>query len=219
MSADRAADRVPENNFKRDNMANTFTFTLDSFKITDTRSRHNDTDFVTFTLLVNSGNGNGKPQTLKKSMGDVNNGVHPVNLSFTNISVDPSASVVLNYLIVNSGHKNPSQVESTLESAGTALAVKGGAALGGAIGSVVPGLGTLLGAGAGFLAGQLVGILNANCDGAVAAEQNTFTHNDLLTRTAHGTFTQTTKHPGTNSPTGCGSNSVYFVTWHIQHVS
>ena len=202
-------------------MANTFTFTLDSFKITDTRSRHNDTDFVSFTLLVKSSTGSGTPQTLKKSMGDVNNGVHAVNLSFSNISVDPSATVVLNYLIVNSGHQNPSQVESTLESTGTSLAIKGATALGAAIGSAIPipVLGTLLGAGAGYLAGQLTGILNANCDGAVAAEQNTFTYNDLLAKTAHGTFTQTTKHPGTDSPTGCGSNSVYYVTWHIQHMS
>jgi hypothetical protein len=119
---------------------------------------------------------------LKKSMGDVNNGVHPVKLSFPNITVDPSSTVVLNYLIVNSGHQNPSQIESTLENAGTSLAVKGGTALGGVVGSVIPGFGTLLGAGAGFLAGQLVGILNANCDGAVAAEQNTFTYSDLLGR-------------------------------------
>jgi len=200
-------------------MANTFTFTLDSFKITDTRSRHNDTDFVSFTLLVNSGNRNGTPQTLKKSMGDVNNGVHPVNLSFPNITVDSSASITLNYLIVNSGHQNPSQVESALESTGTSLAVKGATALGGVVGTAIPGLGTLLGMGAGYLAGQLVSILNANCDGAVAAEQNTFTYNDLLAKTAGGPFTQTAKHPGTDSAWGCGGNSMYYVTWHIQHVS
>ena len=152
-------------------------------------------------------------------MGDVNNGVHPVNLSFPNISVDPSANITLNYLIVNSGHQNPGQIESTLESTGTSLAVKGATALGGVVGTVIPGFGTLLGLGAGFLAGQLTGILNANCDGAVAAEQNTFTLNDLLARTAQGPFTQTTKHPGTNSPWGCGGNSMYYVTWHIQHAS
>lgn len=202
-------------------MSNAYTFTLESFKITDTRSRHNDTDFVSFTLLVNSGNANGTPQTIKKSMGDVNNGVHLVNLSFTNIVVDPSASVVMNYLIVNSGHQSPSQIESALESTGTSLAVKGATALGAVAGSFIPipALGTLLGAGAGFLAGKLTGIINANCDGAVAAEQNTFSAADLLAKTAHGTFTQTTKHPGTDSPIGCGSNSVYYVTWHIQRIS
>ncbi len=200
-------------------MANTFTFTLDSFRITDTRSRHNDTDFASFTLLLKSSTANGTPQTLKKSMGDVNNGVHPVNLSFPDITVDPSASITLNYLIVNSGHQNPGQIESTLESAGSSLAIKGATDLGGAIGSVIPGFGTLLGGLTGLLAGELTSILNANCDGAVAAEQNTLTYNDLIAKTAGGTFTQTTKHPGTDSPWGCGGNSVYYVTWHIQRVS
>lgn len=202
-------------------MGNTYTFTLDSFRITDTRSRHNDTDFVSFTLMLKAGNGNGMPQTVKKAMGDVNNGVHPINLSFANVTVDPASSVVLNYLIVNSGHQNPSQIESTLESTGTSLAVKGATALGAAAGSFIPipALGTLLGAGAGFLAGKLTSILNANCDGPVAAEQNTFTGADLLAKTAGGVFSHTTKHPGTDSPIGCGSNSVYYVTWHIQRVS
>lgn len=190
-----------------------FTFSLDSFKITDTRSRHEDTDHVSFTLLVRSSSGAGTPQTLTKHMGDVNNGVFPVKLTFSKIAVGPTDTVILNYLIVNSGHKSPSEVATLLEGAGTKLATAGGAA----IGSAVPVLGTALGAVAGWLAGQLVGILNANCDGPVAAEQNSFVYRDLLAETAKGPFTHTTKHPGTNSPHGCGSNSVYYVTWHIQH--
>ena len=199
-------------------MANaSFTFTLDSFKITDTRSRHEDTDFVSFTLLVKSATGSGTPHTVKKSMGNVNNGVHSVNLSFKNILVDPAHSVVMNYLIVNSVHKNPSEVEAGLEAAGTKLATAGATALGGAIGSVIPALGTVLGMAAGFLAGKLAAIFNADCDGPVAAEQNSFTHHELVAKTAQGKFTHTTKHPGTDSATGCGSNSVYYVTWHIEH--
>jgi hypothetical protein len=139
-----------------------------------------------------------------------------VNLSFANISISPDETVVLNYFIVNSGHKNPSQVESGLETAGTKLATAGATALGGAIGSVIPGLGTIVGAVAGFLAGELEGILNANCDGAVAAEQDTFAYNDMIGKTANGTFSHTTEHRGTNSPTGCGSNSVYYATWYMQ---
>jgi hypothetical protein len=190
----------------------TFSFTLDSFQITDTRSLHQDTDYVTFTLLVKPQNGTGTPQTLKKSMGDVNNGTHSVNLTFSNIVVRPTDTVTLNYLIVNSGHKNPSQVESALESAATKLATTGGAALGNAI---IPGFGSLLGMAAGWLAGELVTIINANCDGAVAGEQDTFTYNDLMARVAHGPFNQSTKHPGTNSPSGCGRNSSYIVNWHM----
>ena len=194
----------------------TFTFTVDSFKITDTRSRHEDTDYVSFTLLVKSATGAGTPQTLTKYMGDVNNGTFPVNLTFSKIAVGPTDTVVLNYLIVNTGHKNPSQVVSTLETAGTKLATEAGTAAGAAIGSVIPGLGTALGAVAGWLAGEITSLLNANCDGAVAAEQNTFPSSDLTAKTAHGPFSHTTKHNGTDSPHGCGSNSVYYVTWHMQ---
>jgi hypothetical protein len=192
-----------------------FSFVFESFKITDTRSLHEDTDYASFTLLVNSAAGSGTPKTLTKKMGDLNNGTFPVNLSFPVVSIGSSDRVALNYLIVNSGHKNPSQIVSTLESAGGKLAVGAMTGLGASIGSVIPGFGTALGALAGWLAGEITGLINANCDGTVAAEQNTFTLNDLLAKTAKGRFTQTTKHPGTDSPHGCGGNSMYFVTWHI----
>ena len=197
-------------------MAQIFTFSLDSFRITDTRSRHNDTDYVSFTLLVKSANGTGTPKTLTKSMGDVNNGTHKVGLTFSGIPVNPTDTVVLNYLIVNAGHGNPSQVVSGLESAGTKLATAGATALGGAVGSVIPGFGTILGAAVGFLASEVTNLLNADCDGGVAAEQTTMTFNDMMTKTAKGTFIQTTKHPGTDSAHGCGGNSMYFVTWGMQ---
>ena len=35
-------------------MGGTYTFTLDSFKITDTRALHNDTDFVEIAVVVGS---------------------------------------------------------------------------------------------------------------------------------------------------------------------
>jgi hypothetical protein len=193
----------------------TFSFTLDSCQITDTRSLHQDTDYVTFTLLVKSNTGAGTPQTLVKSLGDVNNGTHSISLIFSNIVVHPTDTITLNYLIVNSGHKSPGEVESALESAAVKLATAGGAALGGAI---LPVLGSALGAVGGHLATQLISILNANCDGAVAAEQNTFTYNDLIAKAAHGPFSQSTKHAGTNSPTGCGRNSFCVVNWHIMKI-
>jgi hypothetical protein len=198
-----------------------FTFTLDSFQITDTRSRHNDTDYVTFTLLVQPNGGPAAtPQTLNKSMGDVNNGTHAVGLSFPNVKIGPDDTVVLNYLIVNSGHSSESSIYSTLDSTGAKLATAGGSAAAGAlIGSAIPGFGTLIGALAGWLAGELTGVLDANCDGPVAAEQNSFTYNDLLQKTANGNYSETTTHPGTDSNYGCGSNSMYYVSWHIDKVA
>ena len=193
------------------------TFTLDSFRITNTRSRHKDSDYVSFTLLVKGKNGNGTPQTQKKKMGDLNNGTFPVNLSFPNVTVGPEDTVVMNYLIVNAGHKSESAIFSTLDSTAGKLATAGAtAAAGAAIGSAIPGLGTALGAIAGWLAGEITGILDADCDGAVAAEQNTFHYQDLATKTAHGDFKHETQHPGTDSAHGCGSNSMSYVTWDVK---
>ena len=194
----------------------TMTFSLDSFRITDTRSRHNDTDFVSFTLLVRDASGNGTPQTLKKSMGDVNNGTHTVGLSFPNVVVPTNGSVVFNYLIVNSGHNSEGDVDKALETAGSSLAEKGLVAGGTALGTaILPGLGSILGAVGGWLAGEIKSILTANCDGPVAAEQVTLTYNQLVQDTANGAYTKETRHPGTDSATGCGSNSMYYVTWHV----
>ena len=194
----------------------TVTFSLDNFRITDTRSRHEDTDYVSFTLLVRDAHGNGTPQTLKKSMGNLNNGTFNVGLSFQNVVVPNGGSVAFNYLIVNSGHQSESDVYKVLETTGSALAnkalVAGGTALGTAI---LPGLGTILGAIGGWLAGEISAILNANCDGPVAAEQVTLAYADLMSKIANGPDTVTTKHPGTDSATGCGGNSMYYVTWHI----
>ena len=195
----------------------TMTFSLDSFRITDTRSRHNDTDYASCTLLVRDSKGQGTPQTLKKKIGDVNNGTHPVGLKFSNVAVPAGGSVVFNYLIVNSGHQSEGDVDKALEQAGGALAEKGLVAGGTAIGTaILPGLGTILGAIGGFLAGEIKSILTANCDGAVAAEQVTLTYDQLISDTAGGPMTKETKHPGTDSATGCGSNSMYYVTWHIE---
>ena len=194
----------------------TATFSLDSFKITDTRSRHEDTDYVSFTLLVRDANGKGTPQTLKKKMGNLNNGTFNVGLSFPNVVVPVNGSVAFNYLIVNSGHQSESDVYKALETAGGALADKGLVAGGTAIGSaILPGLGSILGALGGFLAGVIKNILTANCDGAVAAEQVTLKYADLMAKTASGPYSHETPNPGTDSATGCGSNSMYYVKWHI----
>jgi hypothetical protein len=197
-------------------MSKTFTFSLDSFQITDTRSLHNDTDYVTFALLVTPQGGTGTPQVLTKSMGDVNNGNHPVNLSFPNIVVNPTDTATFNYIIANKGNA-PSQFLGLLKTAGINLLTTLGTDAGDALGSLisVPDLGK---AGKPFfewLAGEIVGIIFANCDGAVAAEQVSYTFPALVAKTANGTFNHTTPHPGTNSSRGCGGNSFYYVTWHM----
>jgi len=55
----------------------TIIFSLDSFRITETRSLHNDTDYVSLSITV----GTNPAVTQTKAMGDVNNGTHDVGLA------------------------------------------------------------------------------------------------------------------------------------------
>ena len=108
-----AKDRAPVAN----KLAQSYTFTLDSFRITDTRSVHNDTDFVSIGVAV----GNNPPITVPvKDMGDVNNGTHTVNLSIPNVSVAPDQKVAFSYSIVNSGHDKDSLEKALTPVAGDA---------------------------------------------------------------------------------------------------
>lgn len=170
----------------------TFRFSLDSFEILDTRSVHNDTDSVEITIRV----GARPPQTLTKSMGDVNNGTHNVGLAFAPVNVDLSDFVVFNYVILNGGHSDQKTIDDNLTQAANTLANKGveaaakaigqgltaliGAEIGGA---VLPVVGSILGAAAGWLVGELTSLIFANCDGLVAAEQISLTGVELRTRT------------------------------------
>ena len=199
-----------------------YVFSLDSMTITNTRSRHGDSDKASLSLAV----GSAPAQTVTRDLGDLNNGTFALTLQLPVRIEDPNIGVATNYLVVNSGHQDWSTVNVVLTQAGSALASAGAkaatAAVGGAIGatigsSVVPVIGTALGAIAGWLIGEITGLLTANGDGPVAAEQPAFKGVDLWNRTGYvgGSFQHTTYHPGIDSPSGCGSNSQYFVTWSV----
>lgn len=203
-----------------------YSFAMDSFRITDTRSAHKDTDYVSISLAV----GSAAPITKVKAMGDLNNGTFKPGVSFDNVVVDPTMPVVFNYTIVNNGHSSKAKVEQALQQAGTQLAQKAaeaaskaigaevGSLLGASIGTAtVPIAGTALGALAGWLVGEVGTILFANCDGPVAAGVHVFTGAELASMTSGGkVVTQTDHNPGTDSPHGCGRNSNYFVTWSVR---
>ena len=196
---------------------NIYSFTLNSFKITDTRARHNDTDFVAISIKV----GANDPIIIPtKSMGDVNNGVHQVNLTIPNIEADANTVVAFSYSIVNSGHSQDKvgQALQTVVSAASSKAASAGAALvgglaGGPGGALITAVGTPAAA---WVLGKLGNIIFADCDGTVAAADHVFTGAQLAQKTAGGIFTMDDDNQGTNSATGCGSNSRYFVTWSIQ---
>ena len=199
--------------------AATYTFRLVSYDIANTRSRHEDTNFVSLGLVLNGGT----PQTQQQSMGDQNNGTFQVTAHLTQIVVDKAdAKVVFNYTIVNAGHATPSDVVKALQTTTTTLLNQGAAWVGTTVGSSLGAfggpIGTAIGALVGWLGGKALGLLFADCDGPVAAEQVSFTGQDLWNLTgasAPPPFAKTTHHPGTDSASGCGSNSDYTTHWTV----
>jgi hypothetical protein len=179
---------------------NLYTFRLDQFRIIDTRARHNDTDVVAISLTVGA-----STFTLTKQMGDVNNGNHDVGLEFTSIRIDdPKTQITLNFAITNSGH-DATKVEDALKTGLDKLGMQGGTALGlpaPAVTALMTGIDI-----------SLVAIF-ADCDGAVAAdnESDVISAFDQLIPANGRVFTHTKSYAGTDSPTGCGSNSLYNVT-------
>lgn len=205
-------------------------FSLDSFRITDTRSRHEDTDFVTVSITV----GMNPAVTKTLPVGNVNNGTHQVGLGVAAmIPTDRAVPVVFSYVILNNGNGNPSAVQRGVETALSTLGSKAaqiatsaaGGTIGGLLGAeigtaVVPFVGSAIGALAGWLVGSVGSVLFANCDGVVATGMQVFSSTELIKRTGAGhKITETVDHPGTDSATGCGSNSRYFTTATISTVA
>ncbi len=208
----------------------TTNFSLDSFRITDTRSVHEDTDFVTVSITV----GTNAAITKTHAMGNLNNGTYPVGLGVSAvIPTDVAVPVVFSYVILNNGNGDHAAVQHGVETAlsalGTQAAKAATTAAGGAIGAVlgaelgtavVPLVGTAIGALAGWVVSTVGGFLFANCDGVVATGIHVYTSTQLIQNTAGGhKITDTVEHPGSDSPDGCGGNSRYFTTTTISTIA
>ena len=189
-----------------------YTFRLDQFQILNPRSGGvfggTDTDYVSLTLKV----GDRLFGTLVKSMGDVQQGWHPVGLEFANVSIDDArAPVCLNFLIANAGNAG-NLIEGRLAAAGDDLT--GAAFQGEILGATLPPEAALL-----VVAGVqsfdlLLSALVADCDGVVASAQVEASRDDFDKQFALGvhSITRTVTFPGTLSPQGCGGASLYRVT-------
>jgi PASTA domain len=173
-----------------------FNLTVDSFGITQTRSKHEDTNYIGLTLKL----GSLAPTTMVQSLGNVNNGTHPVNLSISGFDFGQDDTLVFNYVMVNAGSTNIDEVRAALKAVGCAWASGGG--------PPAPHLASANGIDTDYLVAQLEGIFRSTCDGIVAAEQNQLVFGQLP-------ISQQTPQPGTHSPSGCGNNSQYTVQWHI----
>jgi hypothetical protein len=175
-----------------------YVFTVDSFSILNTRSRHTDTDYVSIDVAVDDH----VYKSPVKAMGDLNNGNFVPTLSVGPISIDsPTAKVVVNYSIINAGHGDPSQIKQAI-STGSGAALKN-ADIGEpwkSIANAVIDLGSAL--------------FFANCDGPVVTDQRTFTGAQII-EMAQPKWAASKEFAGTDSPSGCGSNSRYIVSWSI----
>ena len=174
-----------------------YTFRLDQYRIADTRSPHEDTNVIGYTLTAGN-------QTYTQNLppAHVNNGNHDICLEFPGIKIDdPTTPVTVAFAIVNSGH-NSAGVLAALEK-GVDVLIAHEAIGGDPVASVA-----MLAVDAGLA------LVFAECDGSVAADTLTVPRSALdATIPANGRIQTHTKHyPGTDSGDGCGGNSSYYVT-------
>jgi hypothetical protein len=195
-----------------------YTFTLDSFRITQTRSLHNDTDYVSIAVVVGQNPPIAAPV---KSMGNVDNGTHEVNLSIPNVAVGPTDLSAFIYSIVNCGHGSPDEIEAALQKATIAAASKLAqqwAAPAAAEAPAASHTSTVGTSAFGWLTGAVEGILFADCDGVVAGGDCIFFRGEeasLMANSNGQPVTFNDSNPGSNSPAGCGANSQYYVSWSV----
>jgi hypothetical protein len=190
-----------------------FNFRLDRFSIENTRARHTDTDHVAVGLKLDGL----EYRTQTRHMGDLNNGTYTVMMDFNNIIVSLNSTVAaFNYQIVNNGHASQQALDDALVKGASKLASLGAKALGDII---LPGSGSIWSEVAGPLVDWLGASLFANCDGVVVADQIVLNGATLVARTAGGIYSENRFYPGTDSPTGCGSNSQYHAAFSISRAA
>jgi hypothetical protein len=209
-----------------------YSFSIPSFGIIEVRSAHSDTLFASTSLKVLNANGSlhrdlgakGASAGERKAGGGVD-----LNMSWENIYVPgptpenrDGGSIAWSFILVNKGNGgSDSGFVTVLNKGADAFA---GALAGKTVDAVAAGSGlaalALAAATAAVIAVQeLVNLLNADCDGPVAAGAFLLTANQLanMTATPGSVFNKTESNPGTDSPAGCGSNSNYEMKYRITH--
>jgi Repeat of unknown function (DUF346) len=216
------------------NLPTRYCFSADHVHVTTTRSEDADTD----AAVASVGAGNWPIQATTQRIGDIGGLTTPkeVQLSllrFEPVTVELCEASIFHYTIVNAGHADEKVLDTALIKAAGSITGDGvkavskglGAGIGAILGIEVVGttilapvIGSLLGSLVGYLLDKLGEVVFADCDGLVAAETIALSGRDLYLKTLDGPLSVTTTHPGTESPGGCGSNSVYEVTWTIRRV-
>jgi hypothetical protein len=203
---------------------------LDSFNIIKTRSLVSDSDQLALVAKVQSSLSGGSNNTADWGPNNLGDGTVATDLVLGPYTVPPDSSDQLgfSYVIVNNGGSISTEAGFTSlgevglglagEAIGT-LAGPGGSTTGKEIGSS---LGVTLNDLARKFLNDLTGLLApitayafADCDGLVAQDEIAYTGAALATATGAGPDRGTQTYSGSDSAAGCGSNSIYSVSWSV----
>lgn len=193
---------------------------LTSINVAETRSLSKDTVHINFYLEINGRSY--EPKYLY--LGDIGEGTydlreHPnYNLYFGPIPIeDPETIISFLYQIMNIGGSVTAEtVKATLNNSATVLSHTATATS-----LVAPSAGGILDmiSGGWSLVTSIINLVWALCDGPLAVDLIKITEKELRNFIAekgeNDSAQQTREYPGTDSNTGCGSNSKYFVTYEV----
>jgi hypothetical protein len=210
-----------------------YAFSIDDIRCINPRSPVNDTDAASLSVAA----GNVPTITATQWLGNLGKTQQGATnlLNIPAVTVDLAEPMSFSYQVVNNGSADQSDILAALASGSNSLSLAATSSmeadieqgivkiasviLEGATKISIPVVGSILSAAEGWLINQLAGFISfGRCDGMVAAEMRAMFGRDLLMLTNNGTtkFSTTTTHQGTDSPDGCGANSIYEVTWSIQ---
>jgi hypothetical protein len=182
----------------------TYTFSLDSYRIDNTRSLFDDTNYV-YIAAKDSGN----VRSQQRFMGDEDEGTYRPGLQTTLTITDPSKPASFAYTITNSGSGNNDALRQGLDKAVEIGSGAVAANSGPIVGAVAAGVGLLWKYG-------FSPLVFANCDGIVADAIIAGDYRLFADWTAgQHAHSETRVHPGSDSAHGCGDNSRYAVSWTI----
>ena len=196
-----------------------YIFRLDGFNLIEKRSRHHmsDTIHVAIGLRIDADD---LPAQVHNMHDLSDERFYELGFTMGPVTIDNPLSVaVFNYQIVNAGHQDPTTVARALELGTQELAKQ--------VDKIADELITsgdwrklIIG---GIIKYSVPAALSAalpNCDGPVAVDQIRVTGRKLEEWTRDsGRHTERRRYPGTDSPHGCGANSLYDVEWTIIRVS
>jgi hypothetical protein len=207
-----------------------YTFKVDKVKISHTRAIHEDTLHLVYTAYVD---GDVVAQSLL-SLGDFNDGefvpgdhvpdAQKGGLARVVIN-DPTSKIAFNFQLLNAGNVPAGALTGRVSATADQLA---------GIGAGLAGVGVAEGTGALAVASgplflgaialeafaTLYSWLNTDCDGPVAVDQISgprYALDAWADTPSQIIQVDQRPYPGVESPTGCGSNSHYNVSWSLRH--